>query len=746
MRRPFSITLSVTLACAALSALLVLAPAGMVRAQPAEFLRGDADSSGEVDITDAIFVLGHLFLGSRSPTCLDAADADDSGVIDITDAISVLSWLFLGGAAPPAPGPETCGPDPTEDALSCVYFPACAPAVTRTDALMVLVEYESTDGLVNFAFDCQKRGIEPVVLAKAGFVAENCDLFRTLARYGVEIIGWCGPPLWEMPYDEQRELVLETKEAIEACTGEPLRMISTRLFGTDATTCRVAEDLGIPYVFARGTTGSRATVYKPAEHDVKVISVSAMEAARWTGGSLSDWSVWARGGTPEEFRAELQSALRHDRIAPVSHTRLGGLKKAWKAVLEDVLLDNPNVRFVTVDELAAEPDATLPLAMIPENRANPYGAMEESGKTLVNIQVTESRNDAAALEAVLDELARVGIHKTTIFAPKELAEASCDLLRRYDQEGYEVAAFGRFGDMSREAQQTFIGETRASLESCLGHPVVGWRASRFTQDATTNEILSEMGFDWHASFVSRRSFLPRHETAFTPYVSFDYGFSVVSMIGAEVIEGKINALCDTSLDGTVESAEEWRDIVKDYFEQHEEEGLNFLTEFHPYFLVGNEEWWGPFLDLVAWLSEQDAEFLTTAEFAERIMNQYGPSPSPAVPYRDEPNVDKLWWLDEFPDVPGSPTVGNRIVFYHNGVGPMCIDFLEFLETVDYPVEEHLLGEPGFWDSFYALRDEFGRSEGVSEAFGYYPIIFVKTKAYSGFNEAIGDAILALIEE
>jgi hypothetical protein len=216
------------------------------------------------------------------------------------------------------------------------------------------------------------------------------------------------------------------------------------------------------------------------------------------------------------------------------------------------------------------------------------------------------------------------------------------------------------------------------------------------------------------------------------------------MIGAQVGEGDVSALCDTALEGDVENAEHWSQIVKGYFEEHQQAGLPFVMEFHPYFLVGNEEYWPVFLELATWLGQQDAEFLTTTGFIDRSANQYGPAPSPAIPYRDEPNVDRLWAITDFPEVPGSPTVGNRLVFYHNGVGPMCLDFLDFLETIDYPVEEHLVGEPGFWESMGALKDEFGRSEGVSESFGFYPIIFVKTKAYSGFNATIGDAIRALI--
>jgi hypothetical protein len=88
------------------------------------FKRGDTDGSGEVQLTDAISLLGFLFQGQDTPACLDAADGDDSGALDITDAVFVLGYLFLGTEAPPAPGPAECGPDPTPDEdefPECVY-------------------------------------------------------------------------------------------------------------------------------------------------------------------------------------------------------------------------------------------------------------------------------------------------------------------------------------------------------------------------------------------------------------------------------------------------------------------------------------------------------------------------------------------------------------------------------------------------------------------------------------------------
>lgn len=88
-----------------------------------KFRRGDSDSDGSINITDAIFTLSYLFTGGSTPPCLDAADGDDDGNVAITDAIRVLGFLFIGGPAPPPPG-EACGFDPTADPMDvCIYGP-----------------------------------------------------------------------------------------------------------------------------------------------------------------------------------------------------------------------------------------------------------------------------------------------------------------------------------------------------------------------------------------------------------------------------------------------------------------------------------------------------------------------------------------------------------------------------------------------------------------------------------------------
>jgi hypothetical protein len=56
--------------------------------------------------------------------CRDAADANDSGELDVSDAVFALLFLFAGGQPPPMRF-SSCGLDATKDALDCVSFPPC---------------------------------------------------------------------------------------------------------------------------------------------------------------------------------------------------------------------------------------------------------------------------------------------------------------------------------------------------------------------------------------------------------------------------------------------------------------------------------------------------------------------------------------------------------------------------------------------------------------------------------------------
>jgi hypothetical protein len=94
---------------------------------PPRFIRGDCNGDGRVagGVTDAVFLLCHLFLGTCEPPCRAACDANGDGRLpgSVTDAVYLLSHLFLGGPPPPPPYPQ-CGPASGADLeLGCEHGP-----------------------------------------------------------------------------------------------------------------------------------------------------------------------------------------------------------------------------------------------------------------------------------------------------------------------------------------------------------------------------------------------------------------------------------------------------------------------------------------------------------------------------------------------------------------------------------------------------------------------------------------------
>ncbi|MCZ6795588.1 MAG: hypothetical protein O7J95_18445, partial [Planctomycetota bacterium] len=77
---------------------------------------GDVNGDLARDLSDAVSLLGHLFLGGLAPVELRSCgteppltrngDANGDGALDVSDAIHLLGWLFSGGP-PPVPA---CGP------------------------------------------------------------------------------------------------------------------------------------------------------------------------------------------------------------------------------------------------------------------------------------------------------------------------------------------------------------------------------------------------------------------------------------------------------------------------------------------------------------------------------------------------------------------------------------------------------------------------------------------------------------
>ena len=92
---------------------------GLVTVTLSTFLRGDATDDGSVNLIDVLRTLELIFLPLGGVECFDVLDANDNGVLGVSDALYLLGYLFLGTVPPPAVPFEECGVDPTADDLPC---------------------------------------------------------------------------------------------------------------------------------------------------------------------------------------------------------------------------------------------------------------------------------------------------------------------------------------------------------------------------------------------------------------------------------------------------------------------------------------------------------------------------------------------------------------------------------------------------------------------------------------------------
>lgn len=384
----------------------------------------------------------------------------------------------------------------------------------KIKGMMILIEYKDTVGLVNYVNELNKRNIPGVLHVSADFVEQNCDTIKELLNHNMEIMASIDGVLWDMPYDKQKLLISDAKKRIEACTTKPVKIISSTYMASDLTTLKVADELGIPYVTARGTTDLKASVYQVEGYKAKILSVSNIPSVKFKYGSLCDYSFFERSGTPSDMLNELNLAIEpltekeknmygpYDKVTPVTHTNIGGYLKPWM----DMWLNfwdstKDRINWVSLDELMADSDWTLPDWQVPINKNAPY--TPEKIRPLTSYDDTEKVQNPCKVENIGD---------TTI------------------QEGLQTS------------------------------------------------------------------------------------------------------------------------------------------------------------------------------------------------------------------------VQNKIVVFHNGQGPMCLDFLDFAKTLAYPVAEHLTTDSDFNSQLSAYKAKFAKSEGVDQNFGYYPIIFIGDKAYSGFNDNIKQEILNQISK
>lgn len=65
-------------------------------------IKGDANVSGAITISDAVFLVSYIFGGGAAPAVKGCGDMNCSGGVSISDAVAVVQYIFAGG-------PGSCG-------------------------------------------------------------------------------------------------------------------------------------------------------------------------------------------------------------------------------------------------------------------------------------------------------------------------------------------------------------------------------------------------------------------------------------------------------------------------------------------------------------------------------------------------------------------------------------------------------------------------------------------------------------
>lgn len=239
-------------------------------------------------------------------------------------------------------------------------------------AMMLLIEFGKTDGLVNMVNDMKERNIHGILLVNANFIEQNSTVIKEILKTEIIEIGvsYDPEPFWDMGYDKQYELITDMLKTSEQYLGVRPRIISSRYMASDETTVKIADELGIEYITARGTTELATVVYKPQEYNVKIISVSNIDTLEFKYGSFCDYSFYERNGTPQDMEKEYQRAITEEKFIATSHTYIGGYKERWNRMWLK-FWDEYDVEWVNLDILGTV-DKKMPMWQIPINKNAPY--------------------------------------------------------------------------------------------------------------------------------------------------------------------------------------------------------------------------------------------------------------------------------------------------------------------------------------------------------------------------------------
>jgi len=64
------------------------------------YICGDANGDDDVNVSDAVYIINYVFVGSESPDPLESSDCNCDGTCNISDAVWIINYVFVAGDEP----------------------------------------------------------------------------------------------------------------------------------------------------------------------------------------------------------------------------------------------------------------------------------------------------------------------------------------------------------------------------------------------------------------------------------------------------------------------------------------------------------------------------------------------------------------------------------------------------------------------------------------------------------------------
>jgi len=322
---------------------------------------------------------------------------------------------------------------------------------------------------------------------------------------------------------------------------------------------------------------------------------------------------------------------------------------------------------------------------------------------------------------------------TALFkASKPVLEKYPEIFKKLARKGHVIMGGypGSCWDLPYEEQYQAMKETKEYMEELTGKPMQVFACMYNSYDENTVKAADALG----VPYVLARGTEGIRAVLYKPV---EYNVKLLEVSNVEFGEMGRGSLCDASL---IERGATEEDFLEVFNESVAKKPDSMILVSQPHISGVKAGFWNAYRQTLETPEVAWTPFDTWMKKVETI----------ELPYQQIPENREIEYLEANLAIPleeleDLPNVGEKILMFHNGQGPMCLEAKEFFEKINHPFEEHLNTEKHFVSLLDGYRAQYPQSEGVSTDYEYYPIIFFNDHAYSGFDDTVEEAILKQIE-